>query len=82
MFITAVGGNYEVFTFEQFYVIASKYLQSPDKHNYRNNFEIGILNKYIVNIIKSIYETKLFLQDVHIVLQLVDHCIYHRNVLR
>lgn len=43
MLITAVGGNHEVcFTFDQFYAIASKYLQLPDKHNCRNEFDIGM----------------------------------------
>lgn len=40
--ITDVGDNHQsCFTFDQFYAIASKYLQLPDKHNVRNGFDLG-----------------------------------------
>lgn len=40
--VTDGGGNHQVyFTFNQFYAIASKFLQLPDKNNRRNGFDIG-----------------------------------------
>ncbi|CAI6342780.1 unnamed protein product [Macrosiphum euphorbiae] len=49
-----VGGNHQVyFTFNQFYAIASKFLQLPDKNNRRNGFEIG--HSYRVNVGRPLY---------------------------
>ncbi|KAL4130772.1 hypothetical protein QTP88_008161 [Uroleucon formosanum] len=49
-----VGGNPQVyFTFNQFYTIASKFLQSPDKNNRRNGFDIGY--SYHLNVSRPLY---------------------------
>jgi len=43
-FFADVGGDHQVyFTFNQFYAIALKFLQLPDKHNHKNGFDIGEL---------------------------------------
>ncbi|KAL5243346.1 hypothetical protein ACI65C_010756 [Semiaphis heraclei] len=48
------GGNHQVyFTFNQFYAIASKFLQLPDKNNRRNGFDIG--HSYHLNVDRPLY---------------------------
>ncbi|XP_025202109.1 uncharacterized protein LOC112599412 isoform X2 [Melanaphis sacchari] len=49
-----VGSNHQVyFTFNQFYAIASKFLQLPDKSNHRSGFDIG--HSYRSNLGKPFY---------------------------
>ncbi|XP_016656061.1 uncharacterized protein LOC100161026 isoform X3 [Acyrthosiphon pisum] len=49
-----VGGNHQVyFTFNQFYAVASKFLQLPDKNNRRNGFDIG--HSYRLNVGRPLY---------------------------
>ncbi|XP_022176684.1 uncharacterized protein LOC111038066 isoform X2 [Myzus persicae] len=49
-----VGGNHQVyFTFNQFYAIASKFLQLSDKNNRRNGFDIG--HSYRSNVGRPLY---------------------------
>lgn len=54
-----VGSNDQVcFTFDQFYVIASKYLQLPDKHNCRNGFDIGRSSTHHSTVGRSLYSSE------------------------
>ncbi|XP_027840527.2 uncharacterized protein LOC114122149 isoform X4 [Aphis gossypii] len=48
------GSNHQVyFTFNEFYSIASKFLQLPDKNNHRSGFDIG--NSYRLNVGRPFY---------------------------
>lgn len=48
------GSNHQVyFTFNEFYAIASKFLQLPDKNNHRSGFDIG--NSYRLNVSRPFY---------------------------